>query len=80
MFALKSVSAGPKFKLYSDLHVQARALLAGERDPVAKLHVLVVEYYRLCRPSTRGRAAKLARPGVKPKRASRAAATRKSPR
>ena len=35
MFALKPASAGPKFKLYSDLHVQARALLAGERDPVA---------------------------------------------
>ena len=35
MFAIKPVSAGPKFKLYSDLHVQARALLAGERDPVA---------------------------------------------
>lgn len=33
-------------------------VLAAENDPVARLHVLVVEYYRLCRPSSSGRAAK----------------------
>ena len=35
MFALKSVSAGSKAELYSELHVQARALLHGERDATA---------------------------------------------
>jgi GAF domain-containing protein len=35
MFALKTVSAGSKVELYSELHVQARALLEGERDPLA---------------------------------------------
>lgn len=35
MFALKSVAAGSKAELYSELHVQARALLQGERHPVA---------------------------------------------
>ena len=35
MFALKSVAAGSKAELYAELHVQARALLQGERDPVA---------------------------------------------
>jgi GAF domain-containing protein len=35
MFALKSVSAGSKVELYSELHIQARALLQGERDPNA---------------------------------------------
>ena len=35
MFALKSVAAGSKAELYSELHVQARALLKGERDPGA---------------------------------------------
>jgi GAF domain-containing protein len=35
MFALKSVPAGSKAELYSELHVQARALLKGERDALA---------------------------------------------
>ena len=35
MFALKSVSARSKAELYSELHVQARALLQGERDATA---------------------------------------------
>jgi len=35
MFALKPSSAGSKVELYSELHVQARALLEGERDPNA---------------------------------------------
>ena len=35
MFALKSAAAGSKAEVYSELHVQARALLVGERDPVA---------------------------------------------
>jgi GAF domain-containing protein len=33
--APRAVSAGSKVELYSELHVQARALLQGERDPVA---------------------------------------------
>jgi len=32
MHALKSIAAGSKAELYSELHVQARALLKGERD------------------------------------------------
>jgi GAF domain-containing protein len=35
MFALKSIAAGSKVELYSELHVQARALLQGERDALA---------------------------------------------
>lgn len=35
MFALKSDFAGSKVELYSELHVQARALLEGERDATA---------------------------------------------
>ena len=35
MFALKSVAARSKAELYAELHVQARALLQGERDPTA---------------------------------------------
>src|SRR5437899_1269423 len=35
MFALKSAAAGSKAGIYPDLHVQARALLESERDPVA---------------------------------------------
>src|SRR5258705_477504 len=35
MHALKSVPSGSKAELYSELHVQARALLQGERDPIA---------------------------------------------
>ena len=35
MFALKSVSARSKAELYAELHVQARALLQGERDATA---------------------------------------------
>jgi len=35
MFALKSIPAGSKAELYSELHVQARALLQGERDATA---------------------------------------------
>jgi L-methionine (R)-S-oxide reductase len=35
MFALKTASARTKAELYSELHVQARALLKGERDPIA---------------------------------------------
>jgi len=41
MFALKSVAAGSKAELYSELHVQARALLKGERDPLANAANLV---------------------------------------
>jgi len=33
--ALKPVHAGSKAELYTELHVQARALLEGERDPIA---------------------------------------------
>jgi GAF domain-containing protein len=35
MHALKPVRSGSKVELYSELHVQARALLEGERDPTA---------------------------------------------
>ena len=35
MQALESISASSKVELYSELHVQARALLKGERDPTA---------------------------------------------
>jgi L-methionine (R)-S-oxide reductase len=35
MFAIQPVAARTKAELYSELHVQARALLKGERDPVA---------------------------------------------
>ena len=35
MFALKPVPAGSKAELYTELHVQARALLKGERDASA---------------------------------------------
>ena len=35
MHALKSINASSKVQLYSELHVQARALLQGERDPIA---------------------------------------------
>jgi GAF domain-containing protein len=35
MFALKTAAAGTKAELYAELHAQARALLEGERDPVA---------------------------------------------
>jgi AcrR family transcriptional regulator len=40
------------------------ALIAGDQDPVARLQRLVVEYYRMCRPSRRGRAAKALTPGM----------------
>jgi L-methionine (R)-S-oxide reductase len=35
MFALTSAAAGSKAELYAELHVQARALLQGERDSIA---------------------------------------------
>jgi GAF domain-containing protein len=35
MHAFKPFPAGSKVELYSELHVQARALLKGERDPIA---------------------------------------------
>ena len=35
MHALKTVAAGSKAELYPELHVQARALMQGERDPIA---------------------------------------------
>jgi len=35
MFALKTIAARSRVELYSELHVQARALLKGERDPTA---------------------------------------------
>ena len=35
MHALESISASSKVELYSELHVQARALLKGERDATA---------------------------------------------
>jgi len=35
MHALKPLPAGSKAALYSELHVQAQALLKGERDPIA---------------------------------------------
>jgi len=35
MFALQSPAAGSKVEIYSELHVQARALLQGERDRTA---------------------------------------------
>jgi AcrR family transcriptional regulator len=37
---------------------QLEALIAGDDDAVARLHRLVVEYYRMCRPSPSGKAAK----------------------
>jgi GAF domain-containing protein len=45
MFALKSAAAGSKAELYSELHVQARALLRGERDPVANAANLAALVY-----------------------------------
>jgi L-methionine (R)-S-oxide reductase len=41
MFAVKSVSGSSKPELYSELHGQARALLEGERDPIANAANLV---------------------------------------
>src|SRR5688500_19901282 len=35
MFALQSSSAGSKVEVYSELHIQARSLLQGERDATA---------------------------------------------
>ena len=35
MFALQSSTAGSKVEIYSELHIQARALLHGERDRTA---------------------------------------------
>ena len=35
MFSPKPVVARSKIELYAELHVQARALLKGERDPIA---------------------------------------------
>jgi AcrR family transcriptional regulator len=35
-----------------------REQVAEEADPLSKLHRFAVEYYRLCRPATKGRAAK----------------------
>jgi len=40
------------------------AVTAHEKEPVAALHRLVVEYYRMCRPSPRGRAAKALTPAI----------------
>ena len=45
MFALNSVSAGSKIELYSELHVQARALLEGERDAMANAANLAALVY-----------------------------------
>jgi AcrR family transcriptional regulator len=44
--------------------VRLEGLIADENDAVARLHVLVVEYYRLCRPASRGRGAKALTPAV----------------
>jgi AcrR family transcriptional regulator len=43
---------------------QLAKLVADEHDPVATLHLLVVEYYRMCRPSPSGRAAKALTPAM----------------
>ena len=34
---------------------QLQAQIAGETDPLTRLHVTVVEYYKLCRPVSKGR-------------------------
>ena len=35
-----------------------RELVAQEQDPLSRLHRFAIEYYRLCRPATKGRGAK----------------------
>jgi len=45
MHALKSIAAGSKAELYSELHVQARALLQGERDATANAANIVALVY-----------------------------------
>jgi len=45
MYALKSAAPGSKAELYTELHVQARALLRGERDPVANAANLAALVY-----------------------------------
>src|SRR4029078_1247815 len=37
-----------------------RARVAGEDDPTERLHHLVVEYYKVCRPATKAKGAKAA--------------------
>ena len=38
--------------------------LAGEKDPLERVHVFCVEYYRVCRPPAKGRVAKKAPPAA----------------
>ena len=48
MHALKPVHAGSKAELYTELHVQARALLEGERDPTANAaNIAALVYHSL---------------------------------
>jgi L-methionine (R)-S-oxide reductase len=48
MFAQAPQRPGSKAELYSDLHVQARALLEGERDPVANAaNIAALVYHTL---------------------------------
>jgi GAF domain-containing protein len=48
MHALKPVHAGSKAELYTELHVQARALLEGERDPMANAaNIAALVYHTL---------------------------------
>jgi AcrR family transcriptional regulator len=39
---------------------QLEAQIAGEPDPLTRLHITIVEYYKLCRPPAKGRGARKA--------------------
>ena len=48
MQVLKSIAAGSKAELYAELHVQARALLKGERDATANAaNIAALVYHSL---------------------------------
>jgi AcrR family transcriptional regulator len=43
---------------------QLREIIAEENDPLERLHVFAVEYYRICRPAPKGRTTKKPNPAA----------------